>query len=322
MKGGKRIVIIYISVLFILFVAIAVIGNSDGIKTGSTKNYSMIVYGNDSARWENLYQGARLALQNQNAEVSLITMSANGDATEQIALIEREVVSGVDGILLAACDENEIGEYLKSKSWDIPVVLLENGGLGIDDIPLVRADDYDLGKTLGDEIAKRERSITKVAIIKDNTNLSGEEERWNGVYDAIEPFVGKVVEWKRNENEGQLSSQLFLQRELVSEAVDVVVALDNETSDALIDALNNLNKQVKVYCISTSDKSVFHLDQNKIIALEYQTEFAIGYEGANMLANYSVWKPKRDFKRIDHRIITKENMYTVENQKLVFPFVK
>lgn len=322
MKSRKRVIILNLIVLLALFISLMVISGLRTRNNVKTKNISLIVYGNDSNRWENLYQGAELALKDYDAEISFITMSAGGDADEQISLVEREIASGADGILLAACDKNAIGDYLDNNRDKLPIVLVENGVNSKKYIPLVSADDYEMGKSLGEELVHREKPITTVAIISENEELYGITDRQQGVLDAISDYVSKVLIWKRNANEGHLSTQLFLQRALVSEAVDCVVALDDSTADALIDALNNLNKTVKAYGISTSDKSVYSLDQGCMVALDYQTEFAIGYEGAICLMESEFENHKIKIEPIEHRVITKADMYDFDNQKLIFPFVK
>ena len=322
MKGRKRVIILSLCVVIALITALMIISGLRIRNKVSTKNISLIVYGNDPSRWENLYQGAVLALRDYDAEINLITMSANGDANEQISLIEREIASGTDGILLAPCNKYIIGEYLNNLKNNIPIVLVENGVKTKKNIPLIGADDYKMGKALGKMLVDREKNITKVAIIKENDDIDGISERQKGVEEAISDYVSKVVVWKRNSKEKYLSTQLFLQRELVSEAVDCVVALDNATADALIDALNNLNKTVKIYGISTSDKSVYSLDQGCMVALDYQTEFAIGYEGARYLMEKEFNHNNINIEPIEHRVITKADMYDIKNQKLIFPFVK
>ena len=113
---------------------------------------------------------------------------------------------------------------------------------------------------------------------------------------------------------------MFIQRAIVSEATDVIVTFDNTATDALLDALTNLNKTRKVYSVSTSNKAVYNLYNRGITVLEYPDEFSMGYLAAINVLDESAAK-KYSNKKIEYRIVRKENMYDKDNQKLLFPFV-
>lgn len=291
-------------------------------KRDTLQEVSLIVYGNDASRWENLRQGAELAFEEEQVELTLVTMSAEGDANEQIALIEREISRGADALLIAPYDSQVIGAYIKNNKPSIPYVFVENSVSDETTGYSITADHYEMGKMLGRKILELENPIVKVAVISDGTRRESVKEREKGLREVVEPFANKVVTWERYENETDMLTRKFLQRAILEEAVDVVVALDNDIADALMDALDNLDKKTKVYAISTSDQSVYYLDQGKIKALEYSTEFAIGYIGAEYILNPSAAKKKYSMDDIKYIIVSKGDMYEAENQTLLFPFVQ
>lgn len=91
------------------------------------RHVSLIVYGEDSERWENLRQGAELACGENNADINILTMSSEDDAAEQKEIIDREIEDGADALIIAACNSNEIGTFIKDKKPKIPVVFVETG---------------------------------------------------------------------------------------------------------------------------------------------------------------------------------------------------
>ena len=319
----KKIVVIVLVPLLLLFLLFYIRMSSTGAyRTNQIRQVSMIVYGSDSARWENLRQGAELACENEDAELTLVTMSSEKNAQEQIELIQREVAGGADALLIAACDSVALGEYIADSGISIPVVFVENAVDTQGKVNCVSADDYQMGVAIGQEIMARENPIVKVAIISDGTQRGSVQSREQGLRDTIEPYVSRIVTWKRYENEENMLTRKFLQRAMLEEAVDVVVALDNDTADALMEALDNLNRKTKVYAISTSSESVYYLDQRKIKALEYQEEYGIGYIGAQMILNEKDALKKYSADDIKYRVVNHDNMYEEENQTLLFPFVQ
>jgi len=320
---NKKIAIrLLIIVLLVIFAFFAIYNFYDFDKKVENKKISIIVYGDDTDRWENLKRGAALAAEDNNAEVSLITMSSESDFEEQKELIAREIQNGVDGILLAACDSNEIGRYLDEKRISIPIVLVDNSLNSNKKYTCVAADAYEMGKELGEALIERENPIIKAAIIHDGYEKNSVALREQGVRDVLEPYANKVVTWERGENEQYISAKAFLQRQLTNEAVDVIVALDNEMADAIMDALENLNMTRKVYVISTSNQSVYYLDQEMIKVIEYQTEFGMGYVGVYEILNHKYAKKHFGKDVIKYKVVDKDSMYDYDNQMLLFPFVK
>lgn len=313
--------ILVISLIIVFFCGLSIYE----LKSSDVKKISLIVYGSDAKRWENLLQGAELAGEQENGEISLITMSSEDDYEEQIRIIEREVNDGADALIVAACNSEKIGEYIDNARIKIPVIFAESGVTSKKSHKCINADDYMMGYSLGRAICENEKTITKVAIVSDGTQRNSISERERGVRDAIKDYIKNVVTWERKENEKQLLSRVFLQRELVSEAVDVIVTLDNSMTNSLMGALDNLNKKSmtsRIYSISTSDEAVFSLDQKQIKVLTYQSEFGIGYIGTMVAIDEKGAGKKYKNYEIPYRVVKKDDMYDYDNQKLLFPFVK
>ncbi len=284
------------------------------------KHVSFIVYGDDSERWENMRQGAYLVCDENNADLSLITMLSEDDANEQKEIIDREIEDGADVLIVAACNSKEIADYIKEKR--MPAVFVEtvdeeySGGKDV-----VSPDDYKMGYELGESIVENESEITTVAIISEHTDRDSVTLREKGLRDAIEGKVGKIINWTRSEKQVNSNTRTFIQRAIVSEATDVIVTFDNSTTDALLDALTNLNKQSRVYSVSTSNKAVYSLYNGDVRSLEFSNEFSMGYIAAMYAVDRSDARKKYTDYAIDHRIVRKENIYDEDNQTLLFPFV-
>ena len=283
------------------------------------KHVSMIVFGEDSERWENMRQGAGLVCSDNDADLSMLTMMSENDVGEQEEIIEREIAGGADALIIAPCNSNVIEDYINRKKPGIPVVFI--GSFISKDTVFIAPDDYQIGYDLGEEIVKNESDIVTVAIISENTQRDSVVLREKGLRDAIDGKVGKVIDWTRSDKEGPANTQVYIQKALVTDATDVIVTLDNSTGDALLDALENLNQSSKVYSISTSNQAVYYLYNKEIKALEYTNEFSMGYLAAVYAIDSSYAKKKYPDEKIDHRLVRKENMYDKDNQTLLFPFV-
>jgi ribose transport system substrate-binding protein len=248
-------------------------------------------------------------------------MLTDNDVAEQEEMIEREIEDGTDALIIAACNSSEIRDYIRDRKPDIPVVFIGSVEDLQDSIDQIATDDYKMGYDLGEAIAENESDIVTVAIISENTERDSVALREKGLRDALEGNVGRIINWTRNGNEKTSKARVFIQKALVSEATDVIVTLDNSTTDSLLEALTNLNKKSKVYSISTSDQAVYCLYSGEIKVLEYPDEFSMGYLAAMHVLDRTYAKKKYENVEIDYRIVRKENMYDEDNQALLFPFV-
>ena len=319
---NQRYLIIAMAVVMVIFLVLIRIYQTGAATDDEINQISIVAYGTDTDRWENLKQGASVACSGLNAEVFLVTMSENAGAAEQAKIVKREIENGAAAVIIAADDSAGLSEYLGINELKTPVVFAETG---IDDKEhsCVSADNYSMGVKLADKIIENEHKWVKVAIVADNLKRSSVSGRYQGVYDTVKKYTDNVVVWDRNINESSMITRKYLQRWLVEEAVDVIVTLDSEKTDALMDALDNLNKSGKVYSIANSDKAVSYLDHGKITALEYQDEFAIGYVAAvKALDAMDLKAPKIADEEIGAKVMTKGEIYKGDNEKLVFPFAK
>lgn len=312
------IFIIVILVLFTLFIATSSYLYS-GTKEEEQKNISVILYGNTMDRWESLKQGIDQAGVDENAYINYIVMSTQNNEEEQLLVIQREIDNGTDGILLAAKDGNMDINRIHMPSKDIPIVCIESG-VNNSDITLVSANNYAMGESIAKEIIDSENKRVKIAIVKDNLQRDSVKERYDGFYNKIREKFSNFTFWERLEGENR--AMIFAQRELTEEAVDVVVAFDNSSLEAVIDATINLNKKVKIYGIANSDKAVYYLDNGKMKTLVYQDEFSIGYIGLKTLFDKTQYNESEMSNYIQYHVVDDENLYLPENQRVLFPFVK
>ena len=321
LKRYRRLLVVAV-LLIVLLVAAISMNDLTTSKSEDRKQVSLIVYGDDPERWENLRQGAGLVCEQKKAGLSLLTMFSENDVGEQEEIIDREIASGADALIIAACNSVEIRDYINAKDPDIPVVFVEDVESFYEKKSLcITPDDYQMGYDLGEELVKNESDIVTVAVVSESVQRDSIALREKGLLDAIEGKVGKVIMWSRDENSSRINKRQFIQKALVSEATDVIVTFDSFTTDALIDALANLNTKSKVYAISTSDKALYNLYSKEIIALGFPDEYAMGYLAAMNALDRPYAKKKYSSKRAEYKIVRKENMYDEENQTLLFPFV-
>lgn len=284
-------------------------------------NVSLLVYGNSPERWESLKVGAEQAAKDSNAEINFVTMTEEDNPKEQINLVKREVKNGSKAILIAVCDSKGMAAELSEIAKEVPIVTVESGtSFAEGKLRYLSGDNYGMGKKLAESVIHNENRRVKIAIIKEKQQRDSVSYRYVGFHDTIQGYLSNLVYWEQKKE--AIKPTLFIQQKLAEEAVDIVVALDNTSLEAVIDATNSLHKKVKIYGIGNTDKAVYYLDNGTISSLVYQNEFSIGYLGTEILLNKRKYKEETSNNLIEYRVMDKKSMYTQDNQRMLFPFVK
>ncbi len=320
-KMSENKSLIAVIALIAVFVMITLYASVPRRSDKEVKHVSMIVYGDDADRWANMREGAYLVCSEKNAKLNLLTTMSEDDPDEQMEIIEREVADGTDALIIAPCASREIKEYIDSVKLKIPVVYLETLENASPVDVSIAVDDYMMGYELGESFVLEESEIVTVAVLSGNTDRDSVRLREEGFRDAIDGQVGKIIDWSGISSGTARDIKTYIQKEIVSEATDVIVSFDNQTTDALLDALSNLNQTCKIYAVSTSDHAVYDLYNGEIRILEFPDEFSMGYLAAMYALDPDYAKGRYSHNRIEYRSVRKENMYSEENQTLLFPSV-
>ena len=322
MKKENKIVLL-ISILFsILLVVWCIFLYNRRTNAFSKQQISIVVYGEDIQRWENLREGAEMAANEYGVEVNIVNNNDKSDWEEQIALIAKELKRGSDGFLIAAADSEGIEDFISEHSFPYPYVYIDAGK--DTDSERIITDNYSIGGELASMLIREEDEKAKIAIVLEDQEKDSINERIEGFMSVMNENNRDFICWKRLESEKTIQLKLFLQMVLTKEAVDVIVALDTETLESTVDAVRNLNKNIKIYGAGNSDQVVHELDSGHCVALAYQDEFSMGYLGViNLLEQMGLKRDNKETEnQVEYRIVTRDSLYLPENEKLLFPFVK
>lgn len=318
----KRILMVGIILVLVLLMLELLVYNLYEMREEPDIQVSVIVSSTQTDRWENFRQGAEQAAVGTQAEINLITMSVNAGAQEQIAMINREIVNGADALLIEAADSLAVEEYFDTVQCDIPVVFFYSGPQNTAEVSYVSADNTGMGKALAQEIRAQEKEWITAAVVVDDMEKTCVGERFNGLYEDLVKYADKVLIWERDADTSESELTLFLQEKMIEDAVDIAVALDIPRTEALIDATQNLNQEIRIYGIGNSDKIVHYLDQGLVKAVAYQNDFSAGYLSMQVVLHQKEYDSRNMEHAVEYKIVNRDRMYEWEYEKLIFPFVK
>ncbi len=244
--------------------------------------------------WVTVRTGAEAAGKDLGVDVLWQGPARETEIDKQISIMQDMIVRGVDGIVMAACDENALVNVVdQADKKGIPVVTFDSGLNS--DIPksLVASDNVAAAKEGARVLAGLIGGAGEVGCIPNVPGAASSEMRERGFKEGIAAFPNIKGFFTASEPAGLGAAQ----------------------------AMRTANKagEVKIVAFDASGEELNALKEGSIHALIVQNPFKIGYDAVKTAVAVINGQPVE--KRIDTgvTVVTKENMDTPEVQKLVNP---
>ncbi len=267
--------------------------------------------------------GIDQASNDLNAEVSYITLSHEGDDAEQISLLEREAANGADAVVIAPVRSAKLGQAVKEAAQKLPVVAILSAPEGAPGIPTVSCDDFRLGQSLAERVLKDGVSADpKIIVSGVNPKCGDSENLYRGVQDVFKrnkiPF--STLQLRDAQEAGAAARSL-----LPGLKNEVWVELDGGALEAVGQAKRELLKtgqpaDARIYGAGRSDAVTSLLEERVISAVGVRNEYNIGYLGIKTAVD-GIRRKKGENVQVNFIIADGTNLYSPENERILFPFV-
>ena len=271
---------------------------------------SVIVENADDTQWSAFKYGLKMAAEDKGAEMVMVSTGASLSQEEEKKLIEEEIKSGADGVIVQPVSGEDTQQMLKKVGNKAEIMLVDDILSGIEKFPVIQPDAYAIGKTLVEELLKDYGGNLEgktLGILNGKEGLKSSAEKEKGFIEALQGTGAEIV-W----SDTQITENM--------PDVDFVIALDDNSLRAAgeMAAANNLHGAI-VYGIGNSTQSVYYLDMGIAECLVIPDTFNVGYQSLTELVN----KLEKAFyeyenQEISYTVMRKENMFSKENQKVIF----
>ncbi len=319
MKNSRKMFVLTEAVLavMVIMVGIAMLRGKNGEERDKI---SVIIQNSDDSQWAAFKYGLRMAAQDQEMEMFVVSTGTTMSAKEEQEAIEREIENGADAVIVQPVLTGDMENMLKKTVKKIPVMLVESSADGEFEklgIPAVQPDNYELGKALAEELLKDyngkigRKTIGIVSEFKDSKAL----ERQEGLSSVLKE-QGIEVNWTVSDISSE-EEEFILE---MKSKVDFVIALDDYSLVmAGKAALSNNLHGALVYGIGNSMDAVYCLDTGCVQCLVVPDDFSMGYQSLTELGEnlgHIFRKPKS--QTVSYTIMRKDTLFTEENQKILF----
>lgn len=253
-----------------------------------------------------LFAGMEKAAEDSKLVLNYVMVPEEATLDEERELAAQEIEDGAQALIIEPVASEGSGKMAEELSQRAVVVLLGEradteaaGRFGS-----VSADNYAIGVALGREIRKGAAETGgSVALLPAAGSRGSVEQRRRGVLEALR------------------GSGISLQED--AEGAAIIAGLeDSALTEALSYALTAKERPL-VYGVGNSNRNLYGLDRGDIRAMIVINEFNMGYLAvAEAKKKLSSRLREMEQLRVGDTLVSRDNMYSAENQKLLFPLVR
>lgn len=308
-------------IITVLILSIVIMSTIFALSSPTVENIyeiSVIVPNSSNNMWNRFESGVREAMDNENVIVNIVNTTDMETLADQKNLIDKEIRNGTDGLIvefIASNDTEKVVDDIVSKTN----LLLLNTKCAMYDIDLkkvdtVTLDDELIATTLTSQLfdqVGRDLRFKRVGILANNVDQYNMKKRLNTVEDILD-HAGAKIDWVVSGSSSEMEEQLKF--------VDIpnyVIGLNSVSLDSGIDFAKKYN--IPLYGIGGSDQNVNALDEGIIQSMLVPDVFMMGYNSVQLMVQRIKFPHERKEKIIDFYTINKENMFSKQNESILFP---
>ncbi|AZN38751.1 substrate-binding domain-containing protein [Paenibacillus albus] len=275
--------------------------------------------------WQAVSAGAQAAAKESEAGLTVEGPLQDMDADAQIRMIQEAADRKPDALIVAPVHDPRFNDILHDiRARGIKLVVVDTP-LALDAPPYYVANNHmEAGRQAGRTAVEATKGKLSAAIISDFPNSGVQSERERGVKDALDAHADEYDETfyaGNSEDNAYAYTRSLLLR---SPGINTIIALSEPAVLGAAKALKELDLAGKVKLIGF-DSSVYEiklLEEGVLHATIVQKPFNMGYLSVKTALALVDGKRTDQTTYIDSVVVTKSNMYTPENQKLLFPFIQ
>ena len=279
---------------------------------------SVIVPDSGNARWANFKSGLRAAAREYSVDLSIVKTDAFTGSQQEQDVIHQEISQGAKGIITQLASSTGAKSFVEETAKAVPIVLCDSVvSVNQDNVSVLSMENEKAGSTLAIQASRmRKGSSFTVGILAGRSNTARASQRVLGVMNALGENRG-VIAWLLYSDDTSIEKLQSLQSQT---PVDMIIALDNDALETAVDYCQlAIENAPALFGIGVSDKCIYYTDVGTISKLIVEDEYAMGYQAIEQLAGRLQHHSSMQSVTIDFKVITKDNMFTAQNQELLFP---
>lgn len=298
--------------------------------------------------WVQLLEGARMAALEYGMEITIVAAETEDDVEGQNELILWAIDQKPDAILLTPSSYTETAEAARAvKESGIPLVLLDSDVNGDYAAAKVATDNVKAGKVQGEFMRRFLKEDSKIALVCHVQGSSTAMEREKGVRLGLGEYEDRIVDVVFCDSDYDKAYRLMNQVLEDHPDIDMVAGLNEYSAvgaaRAIIDKGLSRSAQghsrgdggeegkrtesggedgIRLVGFDCSLEEIQLLEEGVFEGIVIQNPYKMGYLGVEAVAKLLNGETVEAQIDSDCKLVTKDEVFTEENQKLLFMFTE
>ena len=273
--------------------------------------------------WTSLIDGARLGAEELGAEIEVMGANSEDDVEGQISIIRQSMEKHPDALLIAPGDYSQVSDVLQEVvDRGIPLILLDSVIDRKIAVSEIGTDNYRAGKELGEYAKSLLKEDSEIGIVSHVKGSSTAMERSNGISDGLGEYAQQVRSIVYCNSSYEKAYELTVDMMENYPEIDLLVATNEYGAIGAARAITDLGLagKVKMVGFDSSVEEIQLLEKGVFQAIIIQKPVNMGYLGVEQAINVLTGKKVEKSLDSGSKLITRENLYEEENQRLLYPF--
>lgn len=313
--------------LFLIMVSIILLSSCSPSSAYSGQNKIMLILNSENTNYnQSIIEGAHSAAAEYSDVILLKRIPSKEDNyQQQNKYIHEAIKSDVEAIIFSAANIRESSELIKEASEKgIKVIMIESYVMEEQQkFPYIGTNNEEAGIIAAQTIIDLLGNEAKIGLINYiETNGNGiEKERSTRKYlreNSNVEIIANNKSWYDEATAQLLAEEMIL----VNSDLEAIISFNEITTIGSARAIeeSGLSEQIAVIGFDRNIEMIPMLEKGIIDALVVQNPFAIGYLSVQKSMEEDFGKEHKQSLFTGVELITPENMFYKEKQKLLFPF--
>ena len=324
MKQYKKWIII-LGVLCVVTVAVLGISQWNQKSDGGRWSLIYVPKTEDGTNdfWTSLISGTRMAAREYNVSLEIMAPDREQNIEQQNELIREAIRQNPDALIVSPSSFTDSTVLLKeAKEKGIKVVFIDSYiDEEIQDLT-VATDNLEVGRKLGEYTREIIDEDTQIAVVGHVQGVSTAIEREEGFREGLGDLEKNIVEVVYCDSLFDKAYSLTMELMEKYPNLKIIAGLNEYSSVGAARAVRDANAEdkIQVVGVDSSQEAVDLMEQGIFSCFVVQKAFKMGYLGVKETIRLLDGEAYEENINSGCELVTPDNMYTSEIEKLIFPF--
>ena len=324
MKSHKKEII---TVAILMAAAVVIFAGILKPEATQTKKCSLIyipkIRDNTNDFWTSVISGCKMAAEEYESDLEILAPDKEENIEEQNKLLKKAIEQKPDAILFSPSSMDASDELLKeAKEKGIRITYIDSYTKEELQDLTVATDNVNAGRMLGEYARKLIDKDSKIAIVSHVKGVSTAIEREQGFREGLGDYNKNVVDVVYCNSQFDKASQLTEELMEKYPNLEMIAGMNEYSSVGAARAVqkHDMEGQIQVVGVDSSQEAVQLMEKGVFKGIVVQKAFKMGYLGVTETVRMLQGKPYDENVNSGCQLVTPENMYSSEIEKLIFPF--